>query len=69
MIYDKEKLFSLPLEERKELAGDLIDSILAEELEPVPDWKKELINERIKYHNDNPGNGLEWDELKKLYKE
>jgi hypothetical protein len=28
--------------ERKELASELIDSILAEEMKPVPEWKKEL---------------------------
>jgi putative addiction module component (TIGR02574 family) len=67
MLYDKEKLLTLPLNERKELASELIDSILADETKPLPDWKKELINERIKYHNENPGNGVEWNELKKRF--
>ncbi|MEP6513071.1 MAG: hypothetical protein ABJA79_04340 [Parafilimonas sp.] len=30
-----------------------------------PNEKKELIKERIKYHNERPGNGSEWNELKK----
>ncbi len=42
MPYNKEQLLTLPLDERKELASELIDSILAEEMKPVPEWKKEL---------------------------
>lgn len=49
MAYNKKELLNLPLEERKELASDLIDSILADETKPIPDWKKQLIRERIKY--------------------
>ncbi len=67
MPYNKNELLTLPLEERKELASDLIDSILADETKPVPDWKKELIQERIKYHNENLGNGIEWKKLKKRF--
>ena len=67
MLYNKEELLSLPLEERKELASDLIDSILADEMKPIPEWKKELIKERIRYHDEHPGNGNEWSELKKQY--
>lgn len=67
MSYNKNELLTLPLDERKELASDLIDSILADETKPVPAWKKELILERIKYHNENPGNGVKWNELKKRY--
>ena len=67
MPYDKKELLTLPLDERKELASDLIDSILAEETMTVPDWKKELIKERIRYHNENSGNGVEWNELRKQY--
>lgn len=67
MAYNKKELLALPLEERKELTSDLIDSILADEMELIPDWKKQLIQERIKYHNEHPGNGIEWNELKKKY--
>lgn len=67
MAFNKEQILSLPLEVRKELASDIIDSILAEETMPIPDWKKELIEERIQYHNTHPGNGMEWHELKKQY--
>ena len=63
----KDELLALPLEERKELASDLIDSILADEMKDVPEWKKELIKERIIYHRKNPENGIEWNELKKQY--
>jgi len=67
MSYNKNELLTLPLDERKELASDLIDSILADETKPMPVWKKELIQERIKYHNENFGNGVEWNDLKKRY--
>lgn len=67
MLYDKEKILTLPLEERKELASDLLDSILIEEAKPLPDWKKEMIQERIKYHQEHPGNGMDWNDLKKRY--
>ena len=67
MNLNKEQLLSLSLEERKELASDLIDSILAEEMKPIPDWKKQLIKERIQYHNEHPGNGIEWNDLRKQY--
>ena len=67
MAYNKEELLNLPLEERKELTSDLIDSIHADEAELVTDWKKQLIQETIKYHNEHPGNGTEWNELKKKY--
>ncbi len=40
MPYNKEDLLALPLSERKKLASDLIDSILADEMQPVPEWKK-----------------------------
>ena len=67
MPYNKDELLSLTLDERKELASNLIDSILADATKPVPDWKRELIQERIRYHNENPVNGAEWNELKKRY--
>ncbi len=67
MPYNKEELMALSLEEKKELASDLMDSILADEMQPLPEWKRELIKERIQYHNENPGNGTTWNDLKKEY--
>jgi hypothetical protein len=67
MPFKKEELLKLPLEERRELASELIDSILADEAKPVPDWKRKMIQERLQYHANNPGNGQEWSELKKKY--
>lgn len=67
MAYNKNELLNLPLEERKEFASGLIVSILADETKPIADWKKQLIQERIKYHKEHPGNGVEWNELKKKY--
>jgi putative addiction module component (TIGR02574 family) len=67
MSYSKKELLTLPLDERRELASDLIDSILAEELKPVAEWKKDLIKERIDIDKANPGDGIEWSELRKKY--
>ena len=67
MSYNKSELLTLPLEERKELASDLIDSILVDEIKPYPTWKKDLIQERINYHTENLDNGIEWNEFKKRY--
>ncbi len=39
MADNKKELLTLPLKERKELASDLFDSILAEETQPIPNWK------------------------------
>jgi len=67
MLYNKKELLELPLEERRELAGDLIDSILAEEIQPLPNWKKEFIKERVALDDANPGGGIKWSELRKKY--
>jgi len=67
MAYPKEELLTLPLEERRELASGLIDSILADELQPMADWKTELVRERISLNKANPTDGIEWAELRKKY--
>ena len=67
MSYNKEELLALPLDERRELASDLLDSILVDEFQEIPEWKKKLIEERKQYHKNNPNNGTNWDELKKQY--
>jgi len=67
MSYSKKELLKLPLEERRELASDLLDSILVDESQPIAEWKKELITERINLDKANPANGTEWAELRKKY--
>lgn len=67
MIYNKEILLQLPLEERKALASALEDSILAEESNNILDWRKKLIKERIQADIENPENGTSWSELRKKY--
>lgn len=66
MGYDKKKLLALSLEERRELAADLIDSILAEETH-LPAWKKAFIDERLALDKANPSGSIEWSELRKKY--
>lgn len=67
VAYNKKKLLKLPLEERRELDNDLIDSILADEAQPTADWKMELIKVRIALDDANPEDGIEWRELRKKY--
>jgi len=67
MHYNKQDLLSLPIEERKELASELIDSILTDEAGPVPEWKKQLIQERINNDSRNASASVEWSELRKKY--
>lgn len=67
MAYNKEELLQLPLEERKELASDLMDSILVEEAQPLPAWKETLLKERIALDDENPSGGIEWNVLRKKY--
>jgi hypothetical protein len=45
MSYNKAELLSLPLDERREPASDLLDSILVDEFQETPEWKKKLIEE------------------------
>jgi len=45
----------------------LIDSILTDEAGPVPEWKKQLIQERINNDSRNASASVEWSELRKKY--
>ena len=68
MAFDKDKIFQLPAEERRELAFKLLDSIDEEFInKPVPEWKKDLIHERINRDIANPGDTLPWAEVKNKY--
>ncbi len=62
-----DELFALPAEERKQLATDLLNSVDEEMLRQIPDWKKELIEERLRYHEENRGDGISWKDTKKKY--
>jgi putative addiction module component (TIGR02574 family) len=65
MPYNKEEILALPLDEKKELASHLIDSILADEMNAIPDWKKEMSEERMKHSHEHARNGIPWNDIKK----
>ena len=67
-MINRDELFALPAEEKKQLAADLLNSIDEEIIRNIPDWKKELIEERLQYHEENNGKGISWQELKEKYK-
>lgn len=67
MAYNKNELLQLPLEERKALASELEDSILADDLQATPDWKIQLIKERIAVDEQHPEEGIDWNILRKKY--
>ena len=58
---------ALPAQEKLDIACELIDSAIVDKFIAEQDWKKKLIEDRIKYHDENPENGINWDELKKNY--
>lgn len=68
-MINKEELFALPAQERKQLAVDLLNSIDEELADQIPEWKKELIKERLEFHKAHSGEGTEWNEWKKKYEQ
>ena len=67
MAYNKSELLDLPAQEKIDLACELIDSAIVDNFVAEQEWKKKMIEERIQYHDNNPENGISWDELKKQY--
>jgi len=69
MTFDKDELMQLPAEEKRALAYELLDSIDEEFLQKeIPEWKLELIRERLRLDKKEPDDALPWDEVKKKYK-
>ncbi len=66
MPYNKEELLKLPQAEKISLVTALWDSI-DEQQEPLPEWKKVLIKERIALDKPNSNGGIEWNGLKNRY--
>jgi putative addiction module component (TIGR02574 family) len=70
MSFDKKKIMQLPATEKRELAFELLDSIDEEYIRnPVPEWKKKLIKQRIENDQKNPSAVTSWSELRKKYSE
>ncbi len=68
MSFNKDEILQLSPDEKRILAFELLDSIDEEFVnQPIPEWKKRLIEERI--HNDlkNPADVASWEEVRKKY--
>lgn len=63
MPYDKEELLKLSAIEKQELAEALWNSI---DNSSIPSTEEELsfVKQRLDEHNQNPDEGISWDELK-----
>lgn len=68
MVYNKKDLLSLPAEEKIMLAEELWSSA-EEELMPVTDEEIAFAEDRLKLHEENPGEGMSVQEFKIIFKE
>lgn len=59
----KEEIFELSAEERLHLIESLWDSLSPGEV-PVPEWHRQLIEERLEDQRRNPDDSVSWEELK-----
>ena len=61
-----EDIRALSVEERLQLIEELWDSLDGADVEalPVPDWHRQVVNERLSAHERDPGAGRPWDEVK-----
>ena len=68
MAFDKNEILQLNSEEKRLLAFELLDSIDEEFVnQPVPEWKKRLIQERVDNDINNPFDVMTWTEVRKKY--
>lgn len=63
-----QEIMDLSVAEKILLVEKIWDSIAEDSLkEPLPEWKKKLLEERLAEHKQNPDSGITWNELKKKY--
>lgn len=63
-----QEIMSLSVAEKILLVEKIWDSIAEDtSKQPLPEWKKELIEQRLAEHKENPDDGIAWEELKKKY--
>ncbi len=68
MLTNIEDILKLNKSERILIVEKIWDSIADEkEDSSLPEWKKELIEERLSEYNANKDKGEDWDEFKKRY--
>ncbi|MEO8567698.1 MAG: addiction module protein [Ginsengibacter sp.] len=68
MAYDREELLNLSVDEKLELVEALWDRI-DDELLPVTNEEIAFAKERLQLHNQNPSDGMSWEELKRKIQE
>lgn len=62
-----QKLLALPVDERIELAQILWESVEPEEevrFLPIPEWQRQILDERLADLDRNPGDEQTWEEVK-----
>lgn len=64
MLYNKEELLKLSVEERIRLAEELWESVDEEQL-PVTDVEITVAEERYEAYLKNPKEGISWEEFRK----
>lgn len=60
-------LLKLPVEERLAVAQLLWESIEPEDearFLPIPEWQREILNDRLKDMETNPNDQQDWEEVK-----
>ena len=68
MGIDKSEIMQLSADEKRQIAFELLESIDEEFIEQqLPEWKRQLIRERIDLDNKNPEDATPWSELRKKY--
>jgi len=55
------EIFELPPTERIRLAKVILESITDDQL---ADWQKDIIDERLRYEEENPNATITWREIK-----
>lgn len=62
----KREVLQLPVEERLELAEAIWDSLEQDAPpSPLPEWQREILDERISEDDADPDAGSPWDEVKR----
>jgi putative addiction module component (TIGR02574 family) len=60
------EILRLPVEERLELAAAIWESVEeAPSQAPLPEWQRQILDERIAMDDESPDAGSPWDEVKR----
>ncbi len=66
MIKDIDDILKLPVDERSEILEKIWESIQqSNQVIEIPDWHREILEERFQKHKNNLTKGKSWEEVKK----